>query len=61
MADCMFHGQSAPGECPDCKYERRVGKKQGTTPPSDPDYARGMMGNPDQHPSPLVRTPRRNA
>jgi hypothetical protein len=31
MADCYYHGQSAPGPCPDCARERRSGREQGST------------------------------
>ncbi len=41
MADCYYHGQSAPGPCPDCARESRENLEQGSTPTDNPDIRPG--------------------
>ncbi len=38
MADCLYHGQSPPGPCPDCKREREQGEEQGSSESSYKDW-----------------------
>ncbi len=33
MADCLYHGQSSPGPCPQCESNRRAGRRADEDPP----------------------------
>jgi hypothetical protein len=43
MADCFYHGGSAPGPCPYCKAEDREGRERDST--KDIDFRANAQAN----------------